>query len=68
MKQFEFWKFFFLCVSIEEEEGGILDLVVSALTGEDDDESEKTKTEVRYFKLVWLMVYFCILSKLSFIK
>lgn len=47
--------FFFVCVYVEEE-GGILDLVVSAFTGEDDDESEKTKTEVRYFKLVWFMV------------
>lgn len=47
MKLFEFWKFFF-CVYVEEE-GGILDLVVSAFTGEgeDDDESDKTKTEVR---------------------
>lgn len=47
----------FFCVCVEEE-GGILDLVVSALTGEDDDESEKTKTEVRYFKLVWFMDIF----------
>lgn len=30
--------------SLEEE--GILDFVVSAFTGEDDDENEKTKTEV----------------------
>lgn len=33
------------CLSIEEE--GFFDIVVSALTdGEDDDENEKTKTEV----------------------
>lgn len=31
--------------ALVEEEGGILDLVVSAITGEDDDD-DKNKTEV----------------------
>lgn len=29
-----------------EEESGILDLVVSAITGDDGEEDDKTKTEV----------------------
>lgn len=44
-------KYIFNILLIAEEEGGILDLVVSAFTGE-DDESEKTKTEVRHIKLI----------------
>lgn len=35
-----------LCALSVEEEGGILDLVVSAITGDDDDDNEKTKPEV----------------------
>lgn len=40
--------FYVVHISEDEEEGGILDLVLSTITGE-DDEDEKTKTEV----LIW---------------
>lgn len=33
-------------LSVEDEEEGVLDLLVSAIAGDDDDDKEKTKTEV----------------------